>query len=51
MPPASARSVPRLADNELMVRWATSAELQARRAAQEARQASLKAQLRRGEAQ
>ncbi|MFF7838854.1 hypothetical protein ACFZC6_08565 [Streptomyces ossamyceticus] len=42
---------PELADNELMVRWATSAELQARKAAQEARQAPLKAQLQRGEAQ
>ncbi|MFF4057640.1 hypothetical protein ACFYZ0_18025 [Streptomyces sp. NPDC001708] len=40
-----------LADNELLVRWATSAELQARKAAQEARQAPLKALLRKGEAQ
>ncbi|MDH6629364.1 hypothetical protein M2271_007200 [Streptomyces sp. LBL] len=42
---------PGLADNELLVRWATSAELQARKAAQEARQAPLKARLRQGEAQ
>lgn len=42
---------PRLADNELLVRWATSAELQARAAIQEASQAPLKALLRQGEAQ
>ncbi|MFM9647829.1 hypothetical protein ACKI1S_16975 [Streptomyces galilaeus] len=42
---------PGLADNELMVRWATSAELQARAAVQERRQAPLKALLRQGEAQ
>lgn len=38
---------PGLADNELLVRWATSAELRARAAAQEARQAPLEALLRR----
>ncbi|MET7572027.1 hypothetical protein ABZT04_26510 [Streptomyces sp. NPDC005492] len=41
---------PGLADNELLVRWATSAELQARKAVQEARQAPLKALLRQDEA-
>ncbi|WP_181803217.1 hypothetical protein [Streptomyces shenzhenensis] len=40
-----------LADNELLVRWATSAELQARKAVQEERQAPLKALLRQGEAE
>ncbi|CAL9326756.1 hypothetical protein [Streptomyces sp. SudanB91_2054] len=42
---------PGLADNELLVRWATSEELQARKAAEEKRQAPLKALLRQGEAQ
>lgn len=42
---------PGLADNELLVRWATSEELQARKAAEEERQAPLKALLRQGEAQ
>ncbi|MGA5127775.1 hypothetical protein ACPCAG_31295 [Streptomyces pseudogriseolus] len=42
---------PVLADNELLVRWATSEELQARKAAEEKRQAPLKALLRQGEAQ
>lgn len=42
---------PGLTDHELLVRWATSEELQARKAAQEARQAPLKALLRKAEAQ
>ncbi|MFD7501554.1 hypothetical protein [Streptomyces sp. NPDC059850] len=42
---------PGLADNEVLVRWATAEELQARKAAQERRQAPLKALLRQGEAQ
>ncbi|MEU5978478.1 hypothetical protein [Streptomyces sp. NPDC047315] len=42
---------PVLADHELLVRWATGAELKARRAAQEARQAPLKALMRQQEAQ
>lgn len=37
---------PELADNELLVRWATSAELQARKAAEARRQAPLKKLLR-----
>ncbi|MFF9901329.1 hypothetical protein [Streptomyces longispororuber] len=41
---------PGLADNELLVRWATSAELQERRAYAEQRQAPLKALLRQQEA-
>ncbi|PNG19434.1 hypothetical protein C1J00_25755 [Streptomyces cahuitamycinicus] len=42
---------PGVADHEVMVRWATSAELQARAVDQAARQAPLKAALRQGEAQ
>lgn len=42
---------PELGDHEVFVRWATSEELQARKAAQAERQASLKAQLGRQEAQ
>ncbi|GAA5070453.1 hypothetical protein [Streptomyces similanensis] len=42
---------PELADNEVLVRWATSAELRARKAAIEAQQAPLKAALRRQEAE
>lgn len=45
---AEARGV---ADHEVLVRWATSEELQARRRAQEARQAPLKALLRCKEAE
>ena len=41
---------PGVADHEVMVRWATSAELQARAAAREARQAPLKSLLRQQEA-
>lgn len=41
---------PGLDDHELLVRWATSAELQARRVAQERRQAPVKALLRQEEA-
>ncbi|WP_409473563.1 hypothetical protein [Streptomyces sp. HC307] len=40
-----------LADHELLVRWATSAELQARKAAQGARQAQLAALMRQQETQ
>jgi len=39
-----------LGDHEVIVRWATSEELQARKTAEERRQAPLKAQLRRQEA-
>lgn len=45
---AEARGV---ADHEVLVRWATSGELQARRRAQEARHAPLKALLRRQQAE
>ncbi|MFF1600728.1 hypothetical protein ACFVYV_25020 [Streptomyces mirabilis] len=43
--------VPELADHEVMTRWATSAELQARKTAEAQRQAPLVAQLRRQEAE
>ncbi|MET8717430.1 hypothetical protein ABZV52_30140 [Streptomyces sp. NPDC004735] len=42
---------PGVAEHEVLVRWATSEELRARKAAQEARQAPLKALLRRQEAE
>ncbi|MFE7072641.1 hypothetical protein ACFU96_21420 [Streptomyces sp. NPDC057620] len=42
---------PGVADHEVMTRWATSAELQARRASAELRQAPIKALLRRQEAE
>ncbi|MCD9903205.1 hypothetical protein LUR56_31130 [Streptomyces sp. MT29] len=42
---------PGVADHEVMVRWATAAEMRAREAAQEARQAPVTALLRRREAE
>lgn len=40
-------SLPEISDHEVAVRWATSADLRARKAAEEKRQAPLKQQLRR----